>query len=466
MHSERVNLSKEVGLVIDSLLMIASFFICYYVRKPFVSPPFEPLAPLSYYLWTLAVSLPFTWVSLLFMGVYSTRPTIRPTFWPLFGRFCLVMFLVLSLLYFLFSMRVLNRTLAIPFAFLSALFFTWWRLLLSRWQRSRGISRRALLIGEGPKFSTMVQELKNEPLKDFEPIGVLSDSITRNQTIEGLPVLGNLADLYNILRENVVDEVIFAVPLSEMERYRSPMTVCETVGVSVLILMDNQWPSFSRVDVGKVLNRPFVYLASTPVSEVGSWTKEVFDRCFASAVLLATAPVFLLIALLVKLTSKGPVFFIQERTGLYGRKFQMYKFRTMIADAAAQKALLQSINEMQGPVFKIKNDPRVTSVGRILRKYSLDELPQFLNVLKGDMSLVGPRPLPCEEAALIQGAQRRRFSVKPGLTCIWQISGRNEIDYDSWMALDLQYIDRWSLGLDFQILLKTPAAIISSKGAF
>jgi lipopolysaccharide/colanic/teichoic acid biosynthesis glycosyltransferase len=151
---------------------------------------------------------------------------------------------------------------------------------------------------------------------------------------------------------------------------------------------------------------------------------------------------------------------------LNGRRFRMYKFRTMTADAAQKKAELQQMNEMGGPVFKIKNDPRVTKIGAFLRKYSLDELPQFVNVLKGDMSLVGPRPLPCEEAERIQGAQRRRFSIKPGLTCIWQISGRNEISYQEWMELDLRYIDTWSLRLDFQILLKTPAAIISSKGAF
>jgi lipopolysaccharide/colanic/teichoic acid biosynthesis glycosyltransferase len=144
----------------------------------------------------------------------------------------------------------------------------------------------------------------------------------------------------------------------------------------------------------------------------------------------------------------------------------MFKFRTMFVGAAEMKAELQSMNEMEGPVFKIRKDPRITKIGAILRKYSLDELPQFVNILKGDMSLVGPRPLPCEEAAQIQGSQRRRFSVKPGLTCIWQVSARNQISYQEWMDLDLQYIDQWSLRLDLEILLKTPGAILSSKGAF
>src|SRR4029079_10491035 len=248
------------------------------------------------------------------------------------------------------------------------------------------------------------------------------------------------------LHEGVVDEVIFGVPLSEMKKYESPLMLCETLGVNVLILMDDQWSHFSRVDVGKVLDRPFVYLAFTPVNEVGSWAKEVFDRVIAFTVLLITLPLLVLIAVLVKLSSRGPVLFVQERTGLKGRRFRMYKFRAMFVDAAERKSSLQAMNEMQGPVFKMRHDPRVTRIGFLLRRYSLDELPQFFNVLRGDMSLVGPRPLPCEEAALIHGTQRRRFSVKPGMTCIWQISGRNQISYEEWMKLDLQYVDRWSLG--------------------
>jgi exopolysaccharide biosynthesis polyprenyl glycosylphosphotransferase len=251
-----------------------------------------------------------------------------------------------------------------------------------------------------------------------------------------------------------------------MEQYTQVLKTCETVGVNVLILIDDQWPKFSRMDTGKLLNRPFIYLASTPVHEVASWTKAIFDRSIALISLIVSLPLFLIIALLVKLSSQGPVMFVQERTGLNGRKFRMYKFRTMTVDAEKQKAELQQMNQMGGPVFKIKNDPRITRLGSWLRKYSLDEMPQLWNVLKGDMSLVGPRPLPCEEAEMIHGMQRRRFSVKPGLTCIWQISGRNQLSYDQWMDLDLQYVDRWSLGLDLKILLKTPGAIFSSRGAF
>lgn len=466
MNSERVYFSKQIGLIIDSLLLILAFFVTYYLRKPFKTPPFEPLAPVGYYFWLLAVSLPFSWIALLTLGAYSPKPGPRGQFIPLFARFCLAMMFVLSLIFFVFSVREVNRSLVVPFVFLSAFFFALWRVLLMQWQKSRGISRKALLVGEGEKFPSMIEELRNHPLRGFELIGCLTNESPEGGKIAGLPVLGTLDDLYGVLHREVVDEVIFGVRLSMMEQYQTLLKICETIGVNVLLLIDDQWPRFSRVDMGKLLNRPFIYLASSPVDEIASWMKAVLDRSVALITLLVTLPLLIVIGFLVKITSPGPILFVQQRTGLNGRRFRMYKFRTMTIDAQQRKAELHHKNEMEGPVFKIKNDPRVTRIGSWLRKYSLDELPQFMNVLKGDMSLVGPRPLPCEEAELIHGMQRRRFSVKPGLTCIWQISGRNQLTYEEWMKLDLQYIDRWSLGLDFKILLKTPAAIFSSKGAF
>ncbi|MCI0605089.1 sugar transferase [bacterium] len=463
---ERIELRKQIGLIIDSIFMILAFFASYYLRKPFKLPPFQELAPLDYYLWILAVSLPFSWISLLVLGAYSPKPEAGRQFIHLFGRFCLAMMFVLSLIFFVFSVKEVNRSFVIPFVLMSAFFFALWRVVLMRWQKSHGISRKALLIGEGDKFPSMIEELRNHPLRGFELIGCLTNEAAQGGKIGGLPVLGTLDDLYRVLHREVVDEVIFGIRISAMEQYQTLLKICETVGVNVLMLFDDRWPRFSRVDMGRLLDRPFIYLASTPADEVSSWMKAVLDRSVAFFTLLVTLPLLVFIGFLVKITSAGPILFVQERTGLNGRKFRMYKFRTMAVDAQKKKEELREQNEMEGPVFKIKNDPRVTKIGSWLRKYSLDELPQFFNVLRGDMSLVGPRPLPCEEAELIHGMQRRRFSVKPGLTCIWQISGRNHLSYEEWMKLDLQYIDRWSLGLDFKILLKTPAAIFSSKGAF
>jgi len=195
--------------------------------------------------------------------------------------------------------------------------------------------------------------------------------------------------------------------------------------------------------------------------------KRLFDILASSLLLLLSSPLLLLIAALIKVTDPGPVFFAQSRVGLSKRRFKMYKFRTMVVNAEQRMRQLEHLNEVSGPVFKLKDDPRVTPIGKLLRKSSLDELPQLINVLKGEMSLVGPRPLPVRDyEGFNQDWQRRRFSVRPGLTCLWQIAGRSSIPFETWMQLDLQYIDRWSFWLDMQILARTIPAVLRGFGAF
>jgi lipopolysaccharide/colanic/teichoic acid biosynthesis glycosyltransferase len=210
---------------------------------------------------------------------------------------------------------------------------------------------------------------------------------------------------------------------------------------------------------------PFFSFAPTPLYVGQRYAKSVLDFFGALALLAVFAVPMMLIATVVKLSSRGPVLFRQERGGLHGRRFYMNKFRTMIAGAENLKAELTERNQMSGPVFKLAQDPRVTPIGKWLRRTSLDELPQLINVLKGDMSLVGPRPLPLAESAAIQGPLRRRFSMKPGMTGLWQASGRSSVDFEEWMRLDLDYVDNWSLRLDAQILLRTVVAVLSGKGA-
>nr|HPJ71848.1 sugar transferase [bacterium] len=194
--------------------------------------------------------------------------------------------------------------------------------------------------------------------------------------------------------------------------------------------------------------------------------KRAIDRVGALVMITLLSPLFLAIGFLIKISSPGPVFFSQKRSGLRGRAFKMYKFRTMQVGAENEKARLLNANEMNGPVFKIREDPRITRIGKWLRRFSLDELPQIFNVLKGDMSLVGPRPLPVEEARKCDRWEKRRFSIKPGITCLWQISGRNMLDFPEWMKLDLTYVNNWSLALDFKILARTFGAVISGRGAY
>ncbi|HWQ91596.1 MAG TPA: sugar transferase, partial [Clostridia bacterium] len=214
-------------------------------------------------------------------------------------------------------------------------------------------------------------------------------------------------------------------------------------------------------------DRPVLVFSSAPETSWQSVLKQLVDFVGALVCVCMLLPLFGIVALLIKLSSPGPVFFRQQRSGLNGRPFTIYKFRTMVTNAEQLKHELAAMNEMSGPVFKVTNDPRVTPLGRFLRKFSIDELPQFFNVLRGEMSLVGPRPLPVDEVKRFNDfAHRRRLSVKPGLTCLWQISGRNNVkDFKDWVRLDLEYIDNWSIWLDFKILFRTVPVVLAGTGA-
>jgi exopolysaccharide biosynthesis polyprenyl glycosylphosphotransferase len=215
----------------------------------------------------------------------------------------------------------------------------------------------------------------------------------------------------------------------------------------------------------KLQDIPLLTFSTTPTDELGLFLKRAIDLVVSLSGLLLLSPLFLIVSLLIKITSEGPVFFKQERGGLYSRKFTMYKFRSMTADAEEKKGDLRHLNEMDGPIFKIRNDPRVTGVGKWLRKASIDEIPQLFNVLKGDMSLVGPRPHPVEEVKEYTTWQKRRLSMRPGITGLWQVGGRSNTSFAESMKHDLDYIDNWSLWLDFKILSKTLPAVVLSRGA-
>jgi exopolysaccharide biosynthesis polyprenyl glycosylphosphotransferase len=212
---------------------------------------------------------------------------------------------------------------------------------------------------------------------------------------------------------------------------------------------------------------PLVTIRSGPSDGWQLMVKRLLDIFASSVLLVALAPIFGLVALLIKLDSPGPVLFRQDRVGLHKRRFSLFKFRTMVEGAEHQQLLLESRNQANGPVFKIKDDPRITRVGQFLRHYSIDELPQLFNVLKGDMSLVGPRPLPVRDIERIDTHwHKRRLSMKPGVTCLWQVNGRSNVNFDRWVRLDLEYIDNWSLGLDLKILVKTIPAVLKGSGAY
>jgi exopolysaccharide biosynthesis polyprenyl glycosylphosphotransferase len=288
----------------------------------------------------------------------------------------------------------------------------------------------------------------------------------------GYPLVSDFAGLRAFLRNHVVDEVAIDLPLNSFYREVTEIVNrCLEQGIMVRFISDsfyllrNMKLAHSRLEKFDDL-----IVISVQKGSMGGWpivAKRVFDIVISFLLINLLAPLFLGIAFLIKLTSPGPAFFIQERIGLNKRRFRLIKFRTMVPDAERQQAELETFNEAGGPAFKMKNDPRVTPLGRFLRRTSLDELPQLFNVLQGDMSLVGPRPLPVRDYnGFNRDWHRRRFSVRPGISCLWQISGRSTLTFAKWMQLDMEYIDRWSFFLDLKILALTLPAIIREKGAY
>jgi exopolysaccharide biosynthesis polyprenyl glycosylphosphotransferase len=273
--------------------------------------------------------------------------------------------------------------------------------------------------------------------------------------------------LLSYLRTNVVDEVVVALPMRTMHSQASQVAaICEEQGIVIRFVSTLFDGKISRPRVEELEGDSLITHYTGTLEGWPVVVKRIVDIVFSAILLVLLSPVLLLTALLIKLTSPGPVMFVQKRLGLGKRHFGIYKFRTMVVDAEKRMKEIEHLNEVSGPVFKIKNDPRITPLGKFLRKTSIDELPQLLNVFKGDMSLVGPRPLPIRDyEGFSEDWQRRRFSVRPGITCLWQIGGRSGISFEKWMELDLQYIDKWSLMLDFQILLKTIPAVLRGSGA-
>jgi exopolysaccharide biosynthesis polyprenyl glycosylphosphotransferase len=346
------------------------------------------------------------------------------------------------------------------------------RASLERWlrfQHQRGISRAHLLLVGAPSrtMAAFVRAARRDSLPPrlvgyLAPASLPPDA--GSSIIDDLPEpLGSEGDLERVLHERVVDHVIFFPPLNRPDTAAAARAHCETAGVQASLLMDAGAEPRSRT--GLLHGHRFATYEVAPRSPVAAALKQALDVTGACMALILLSPLLLATALAILVSMGRPILFTQQRSGLHGRAFRMVKFRTMVRDAESRRGDLAQANEMSGPVFKVTNDPRTTRLGRLLRKTSIDELPQLFNVLLGDMSLVGPRPLPVAEQQAIRGPAHRRLSVKPGITGLWQVSGRNDTDFDQWMALDLRYIDEWSLLRDVRILLLTVPVVILGKGA-
>ncbi|HEV2884252.1 MAG TPA: sugar transferase [Pyrinomonadaceae bacterium] len=335
--------------------------------------------------------------------------------------------------------------------------------------RKRGLNTKTLLIvGGGPRARWFATEISQRVDLGYRIIGYVDDETNFNgHGVKGVPRLGDVTDLPRIIEHDVIDEVFVALPIkSQYSQIEKAIGLLEEQGIMVHLLSDPFPHRLARSNTSVFEGVPLLSLHSAPPITWRTEIKRMLDIGVAAALLVAASPILLLAALAIKIDSRGPVFFIQGRVGFNKRRFRMIKFRTMCPDAESRMKDIEHLNEKTGPIFKISNDPRITRVGKWLRKTSIDELPQLINVLFGDMSIVGPRPLSVRDALRMEEAwQKRRFSVKPGLTCLWQVSGRSNLSFEQWMQLDLEYIDRWSLGLDGLILLRTIPAILSARGA-
>jgi exopolysaccharide biosynthesis polyprenyl glycosylphosphotransferase len=380
---------------------------------------------------------------------------------------------VLGFVAALFRLRMITPAFIAVFWIVATSTIIFSRLALREFLRRARIHghnlRHLLIIGTNPRAVEFAHAIEGRPELGYKLVGFADEEWAGNREFgrNSKSIVSDLEHFHDFLRECVIDEVAIALPMKSFYSQSARIvTQCQEQGVIVRVLAN-----IFETQKGWVNNAHFggMEVATFGPRSSDGWPmvcKRLLDISASSLLLILLAPIFAIVALLIKLDFSGPVFFVQDRVGLNKRRFRMYKFRTMVCDAEGKQSHLESLNEADGPVFKIKNDPRVTRLGKYLRKASIDELPQLLNVLMGDMSLVGPRPLPIRDyQGFDQDWVRRRFSVRPGITCLWQVNGRSSVSFKQWMELDLHYIDHWSFWLDVKLLAKTIPAVLKGVGA-
>ena len=341
----------------------------------------------------------------------------------------------------------------------------WWYIVLGNGMSAN--LTKVLIVGTGERALKVAELMSKDSDWGVSVIGHLDTDVSRvGEDILGAPVLGDINDVQKVLKANIVDEIVVSVPRSMLSRLEPIYSACEEEGIKLRLMADIFDFKAAKLSMDAMGNVPLLSFEPVAQNENGLILKRIFDMLSTFIILIVALPLMLLVALAVRIESPGPVIFVQQRVGIRKRMFPMYKFRSMVVDAEEKIKEIEHLNEADGPNFKIKDDPRITRVGKFIRKTSIDELPQLINVLLGDMSLVGPRPMSIRDVELFdRGLQRKRFSVRPGITCIWQISGRSNLTFDQWLELDLRYIDSWSLKLDIMILLKTVPVLLKREGA-
>ncbi|MGQ9801929.1 MAG: sugar transferase [Candidatus Saccharicenans sp.] len=484
MLKERDRFLKEVAFLFDIMFLTLAFILSYGIREKIdLNLKLSPLIPeaqvsgtplntfhqyaLAYFLgiviWLVCLFLNRSYKFLRIEPYYRTAIRIINSSVMTFFGFGTALFVLKAaylsrMFFFLF---IITGTLAL---LLDRALVT---LALRKIQEQGYNWRHILVVGTGNRAAQFIIKVKQNPGWALKIIGVINDDEQREITeVNGIRVIGTLKDLPNIFAQMPVDQVVFVLPRSRLNQIQDALHLCEVEGKETSVAIDLYDMKIARSVITEIDGIPLLSYNTVRTSEWQLLIKRAMDIIISSAAIFLLSPLYVATAIAIKLTSTGPVFFRQERLGLHGRKFKMLKFRTMRIDADKHLSQVTDLLEMTTPKFKNRKLKYITPVGRILRKFSIDEFPQFFNVLAGDMSIVGPRPtVPCE-VEKYEVWQRRRFSMKPGITCLWQISGRNEIDHNGWMKLDLEYIDNFSLWLDISIIFKTIPAVLFGKGAY
>jgi exopolysaccharide biosynthesis polyprenyl glycosylphosphotransferase len=455
----------QVHQLADACLFAASFWLAYAVRgnatfSNWLGLDVIPEDMFEKVWWLYFALVPAAPLVLESQGFYN-RPAVisrLALFWPLL-RSSLIVTLGIVVLLFLFKVAAPRGAVLFLFILFSCSLVWIKEEILMAAMRSpmarAQYKRRVIVAGTASETNRMHQVFKAHGGDEFEIVAEF------NATESSLP------QLIDLLHEHSAGSVLISAKHTSFERVEHIIQLCETEGVEAWLVADFFATHIARASFDEIFGKPLIVFRSTPETSWQMMAKQLLDIVGALALLVIFALPMLVIALLIKLTSAGPVMFRQQRSGLNGKPFSIFKFRTMTTNAEQFKHELAAMNEMSGPVFKVTNDPRITPIGKWLRKFSLDELPQIFNVLHGEMSLVGPRPLPVDEVRRFNDlAHRRRLSVKPGITCLWQVSGRNKIsDFRDWVRLDLQYIDNWSIWLDLAILVRTIPVVLLGTGA-
>ena len=483
MIRERETVIRRAILLVDGMFVSLAYILSYFLRQRLDNDALsrfpaslntvqEAYGTFSEHFIFLLLIVTFWCLMLYFNGMYLPMRTrfFLETLWILI-KSAFFANLGFGMFVFLFKLHFVSRMFFVIFSITSFVFIFSEKAvvyLVMHSVRRQGLNqRRLLVVGTGRRAAGFIRKINDHPEWGLKILGAIDDEPGRGiEFVDGVKIIGTLKEIPEILHANAIDEVTFVVPRLRLNHIENAIRECEIEGIKVTIAVDLFTMKIARSFQTDLDGMPLLTFKTTVPSERDLFAKRIIDFIISGACIAMWSPFILIISILIKLTSSGPVYYKQERIGLNGRKFTMYKFRTMRAGAQEKLSQVDIYKEIYEPQWKKTKLLFVTPIGRLLRKFSLDELPQLFNVFWGHMSLVGPRPTLPQEVKQYEAWHRRRFSMRPGLTCLWQVKGRREIKFEEWMQMDLEYLDNWSLWLDIKILIKTIPAVLFGSGAY